>query len=43
MEDIKYFIEWKRPFAKTPNQFYKKNRFELLKQFAIDMKKTHNI
>ena len=32
MGDIKAFIDWKGPFAETPNEFYQKC-FELFKQF----------
>ena len=32
MNDIKQYIDWRGPFAETPNQFYQKC-FELFKQF----------
>ena len=34
MNDIKQYIDWRGPFAETPNQFYQKC-FELFKQFII--------
>ena len=37
MEDIKAFIDWKGPFAETPNEFYQKC-FELFKQFLENIK-----
>ena len=41
MNDVKQYIDWRGPFAETPNQFYKKC-FELFKQFMKLYKQLMN-
>ena len=40
MNDIKQYIDWRGPFAETPNQFYQ--NAELFKQFIKTTKKLSN-